>query len=143
MSVEEAKRVLEIEAKGILDLIPRLGVDFCNAVDLVYECPGRVIVSGIGKSGIIGRKLVATFNSTGTPSLFLHPVEAMHGDLGMVTNRDILLAISNSGETDELNIMIPCVRQSGAKVIAFTGNTISTLAKGSEIIIKRTPFLIE
>jgi len=135
MSIEEAKRVLEIEARGILDLIPRLGADFCKAVDLIYECRGRVVVAGIGKSGIIGRKMVATFNSTGTPSLFLHPVEAMHGDLGMVTGNDILLAISNSGETDELNVMIPCVRQTGTRIIAFTGNLQSTIAQGADLVI--------
>jgi arabinose-5-phosphate isomerase len=96
---------------GIMDLIPRVGPSFTEAVELIYQCTGRVVVSGIGKSGIIGRKIVATLNSTGTPALFLHPVEAMHGDLGMVTSRDILLAISNSGETEELNAMLPSARQ--------------------------------
>lgn len=135
MSIEEAKRVLELEAKGILDLIPRLGPEFSRAVDMIYHCPGRVVVSGIGKSGIIARKIVATFNSTGTPALFLHPVEAMHGDLGMVTGKDVLLAISNSGETDELNIVVPCIRQAGAAVIAFTGKSGSTLAQCSDVVI--------
>ncbi len=135
MSIEEAKRVLRLEAQGILDLIPRLDGNFTNAVDLIYHSTGRVIVSGIGKSGLIGRKMVATFNSTGTPSLFLHPVEAMHGDLGMVSGNDVLLAISNSGETDELNVLLPCIRQVGAPVIAFTGNLSSTLARTSDVAI--------
>jgi arabinose-5-phosphate isomerase len=128
MSIEEAKRVLQLEAQGILDLIPRLGPEISRAVDMIYECRGRVIVSGIGKSGLIGRKIVATFNSTGTPALFLHPVEAMHGDLGMVTQNDILLAISNSGETEELNAMLTCIRQTGTQVILLTGRLKSSLA---------------
>jgi arabinose-5-phosphate isomerase len=135
MSIEEARRVLELEAQGIMGLIPRVGPSFTETVELIYACTGRVVVSGIGKSGIIGRKIVATLNSTGTPALFLHPVEAMHGDLGMVTGRDILLAISNSGETEELNAMIPSIRQTGAKIIAFTGNPNSTLARKSDIVI--------
>jgi arabinose-5-phosphate isomerase len=135
MSIEEAKKVLKLEAQGILDLIPRIGPSFIEAVNLIYECSGRVVISGIGKSGIVGRKIVATLNSTGTPALFLHPVEAMHGDLGMVTARDVLLAISNSGETEELNVMLPSIRQAGAGIIAFTGNPNSTLARKSDIVI--------
>jgi arabinose-5-phosphate isomerase len=135
MSIEEARKVLELEARGIMDLIPRVGPSFTEAVELIYQCTGRVVVSGIGKSGIIGRKIVATLNSTGTPALFLHPVEAMHGDLGMVTSRDILLAISNSGETEELNTMLPSIRQAGARIIAFTGNPNSTLARKGDVVI--------
>ncbi|UCH24092.1 MAG: KpsF/GutQ family sugar-phosphate isomerase [Deltaproteobacteria bacterium] len=104
-------------------------------VELIYSSRGRLIVGGIGKSGIIGRKIVATLNSTGTRSLFLHPVEAMHGDIGMVSKDDIFLALSNSGETDELNILIPNIRHIGCTVIAFTGNKNSTLAKQSDIVI--------
>jgi arabinose-5-phosphate isomerase len=104
-------------------------------IDLICNTQGRVIVSGIGKSGLIGKKIVATLNSTGTRSFFLHPVEAMHGDLGQVSPNDLLLALSNSGETDELNLLVPSVRNIGCKVIAFTGNPQSTLARLSNIII--------
>ena len=129
------KEVLEIEAQGILNLIPKLGKEFEEAVNLIYGSQGRVIITGIGKSGIVARKIVATLNSTGTPSLFLHPVEAMHGDLGMVTPKDIVLALSNSGETGELTLILPSIRRIGAKFIAFTGNPESTLAKQSDIAI--------
>ncbi len=135
MVIEEAKRVLRIEAEGVLSLIERIDDNFSDMVDLIYECSGRVVVGGIGKSGIVGRKIVATLNSTGTRSIFLHPVEAMHGDLGIVSGDDVFLAISNSGETDELNILIPSIRQLGCKVVAFTGNPRSALAKNSDIVI--------
>jgi arabinose-5-phosphate isomerase len=135
MIIDEAIGVLRIEAKGILDLIDRLDENFEQMVELIYRNTSRVIVSGIGKSGIVGRKIVATLNSTGTRSLFLHPVEAMHGDLGMVCPEDIFLALSNSGETDELNILLSRIRRVGCKIIAFTGNKNSTLAKHSDIVI--------
>jgi arabinose-5-phosphate isomerase len=135
MLLKEAQSVLEIEAQGILDLIPKLGPDFEQAVEAIYHLKGRVILTGIGKSGIVARKIVATLNSTGTPSLFLHPVEAMHGDLGMVTSKDIVLAISNSGETGELAVILPSIKQMGTKLIAFTGNRESTLAKQSDLVI--------
>ncbi|MBI4776238.1 MAG: KpsF/GutQ family sugar-phosphate isomerase [Deltaproteobacteria bacterium] len=133
--LEQAKEVLELEAQGILALIPRMNESFIDAVEAIFRCEGRVVVTGIGKSGIVGRKIVATLNSTGTPSLFLHPVEAMHGDLGMVSPHDILLAISNSGETEEIKDMLPCVKAIGAQIIAFTGNPRSTLAKESNVCI--------
>ena len=107
MSISQAKQVLKIEAEGILSLLDQIGPDFSKAVDLIMECRGRVIITGIGKSGLIGQKITATFNSTGTPSLFLHPVEAMHGDLGIVNSDDAVLAISYSGETAELNPSFP------------------------------------
>ncbi|MGB5156890.1 KpsF/GutQ family sugar-phosphate isomerase [Desulfobacterium sp. N47] len=135
MIIDEAIEVLKIEAQGILNLIDRINNSFAEMVELIYKSKGRLIVSGIGKSGIIGRKIVATLNSTGTRSFFLHPVEAMHGDVGLVCKDDILLALSNSGETDELNILIPTIRKIGCKVIAFTGNIKSTLAKHSDIVI--------
>lgn len=136
MIIEEAKRVLKIEAVGIESLINRLGPPFEKMVRTIYQSPGRLIISGIGKSGIIGRKIVATLNSTGTRALFLHPVEAMHGDLGQVSPDDIFLALSYSGETDELNILLPSIRHLGCTTIAFTGNpTDSTLARSSDIII--------
>ena len=135
MIIKQATEVLKIEAQGILGLIDRIDKSFTEMVELIYNSKGRLIVGGIGKSGIVGRKIVATLNSTGTRSIFLHPVEAMHGDLGMVSHEDIFLALSNSGETDELNILIPSIRNVGCTVIAFTGNTDSTLAKNSDIII--------
>jgi arabinose-5-phosphate isomerase len=104
-------------------------------VELICRSKGRLIISGIGKSGLVGRKIVATLNSTGTRSLFLHPAEAMHGDLGMVDSNDIFLALSNSGETDELNSLIPSIRKIGCTTIVFTGDKTSTLAKQSDIII--------
>ncbi|MFO8084626.1 MAG: KpsF/GutQ family sugar-phosphate isomerase [Desulfobacterales bacterium] len=135
MIKQEAKEVLKIEAEGILSLIDRIDSRFIETVELLYHCKGRVIVGGIGKSGIVGRKIVATLNSTGTRAVFLHPVEAMHGDLGIVSQDDVFLALSNSGETDELNILVPSIRQIGCKVIAFTGNSRSTLAESSDIVI--------
>jgi arabinose-5-phosphate isomerase len=133
--IQEAIDVLKIEAEGILTLAERIDGRFAQMVDLVVEATGRLIVGGIGKSGIVGRKIVATLNSTGTRSLFLHPVEAMHGDLGMVCPDDIFLALSNSGETDELNLLLPSIRSIGCKIIAFTGNPRSTLARHSDIVI--------
>ena len=135
MLLDEARQVLQIEADGILNLIERLDQRFDQMVEVIMNASGRVIVSGIGKSGIIGRKISATLNSTGTRSLFLHPVEAMHGDLGMVVKDDVFLAMSYSGETDELNILMPSIRNVGCTVISMTGNTASTLAKHSDIVI--------
>jgi len=130
-----AREVLTIETEGIAALIPKLDASFVKAVDLIYRAKGRVIVTGVGKSGIVGRKLVATFNSTGTPALFLHPVEAMHGDLGMVSKEDVVLALSNSGETKELTILLPSLERLGTPVIAFTGRAASTLARHSRVVI--------
>ncbi|MDY6793286.1 MAG: KpsF/GutQ family sugar-phosphate isomerase [Thermodesulfobacteriota bacterium] len=135
MIIEQAVEVLKLEAQGILKLIDRIDENFSEMVELICRSKGRLIVGGIGKSGIVGRKIVATLNSTGTRSIFLHPVEAMHGDLGMVSHEDVFVALSNSGETDELNILVPSIKNVGCKVIAFTGNTDSTLAKNSDIII--------
>ena len=134
-SIEQAVEVLKIEADGILQLIHRIDRHFEEMVEVVCAASGRLIVSGIGKSGIVGRKIVATLNSTGTRSLFLHPVEAMHGDLGMVSPDDVFLALSNSGETDELNMLVPSIRKIGCRIIAFTGNLRSTLAQHSDIVI--------
>jgi arabinose-5-phosphate isomerase len=133
--LRKAKEVLQIEAEGILGLIDKLDEDFAKAVEIILRAEGRVIVTGVGKSGIIGRKIVATLNSTGTPALFLHPVEAMHGDLGMVTQKDVILAISNSGETGEITILIPSFKRLKAPLIALTGNPASTLAKHSDVVI--------
>ncbi len=135
MTIEEARRVLQIEAEGILRLMDRLDHRFDRMVEAVLGTRGRVIVSGIGKSGLVGRKISATLNSTGTRSLFLHPVEAMHGDLGMVSADDIFMAMSYSGETGELNILMPSIQNIGCTIISMTGNPSSTLAKHSDIII--------
>ncbi len=130
-----AREVLQIEAEGILHLLDHLDESFATAVEWIYGARGRVIVTGIGKSGMVGRKIVATLSSTGTPALFLHPVEAMHGDLGVVRNGDIVLALSNSGETDELNIILPSLRGIGTRIIAFTGRLDSALVKYSDLAI--------
>jgi len=134
-SIKRAKEVLRIEAECISNLIDKVDASFAEAIDIIYKSKGRVIVTGIGKSGLIGKKIVATLTSTGTQAMFLHPVEGMHGDLGIVTKDDVLLAISNSGETDELNVIIESIRAIGARLIAFTGNLSSTLATSSDIVI--------
>ncbi len=133
--LEIARDVLRIEAEGLLHLVDTVSESFATAVQWIYQAKGRVIVTGIGKSGIVGRKIVATLSSTGTPALFIHPVEAMHGDLGMVRGEDIVLALSNSGETDELNVILPSLKGIGTRVIAFTGSITSTLAQYSDLAI--------
>lgn len=133
--IQQAAEVLKTEAEGILKLIDRIDDSFAQMTELICSSTGRLILAGIGKSGLIARKIVATLNSTGTRALFLHPVEAMHGDLGMVCPDDIFLALSASGETDELNMLLPVIRSIGCKIIAFTGNKKSTLAEHSDIII--------
>jgi len=135
MIIQDAIEVLKIEADAILKLIDRIDGNFTKMVEMIYNSDGRVIIGGIGKSGIIGQKIVATLNSTGSRSIFIHPVEAMHGDLGIVCKNDIFLALSNSGETDEINILVPAIKEIGCPVIAFTGNIDSSLAKNSDIVI--------
>ncbi|WP_232367027.1 KpsF/GutQ family sugar-phosphate isomerase [Desulfocicer vacuolatum] len=135
MATEKAVEVLELEAKSILNLTHKIGEDFDQMVDEICNASGRVIISGIGKSGLIGRKIVATLSSTGTNAMFLHPVEAMHGDLGMVSPKDVFIAISNSGETGELNLLLPSIRDLGCIMIAFTGNPNSTMAGFCSLII--------
>lgn len=135
MIIEEAVSVLKQEAESILHLTEKIGPDFEKMVDIICQATGRVIVAGIGKSGLIGRKVVATLSSTGTNAMFLHPVEAMHGDLGMVRRDDVFIAISNSGETAELNMLIPSIRSLGCAMIAFTGNLKSTMAKQCDLVI--------
>ena len=134
-TIKQAQEVLRIEAEGLLHLIERIGPEFSEAVDMIHQSKGRVVVTGIGKSGLVGRKIVATLNSTGTPSIFLHPVEAMHGDLGMVMPQDVILAMSNSGETEELNAIISSVRALGTRVIALTGEEHSTLADLADLVL--------
>jgi arabinose-5-phosphate isomerase len=133
--ISEAKDVLRIEAEGIFGLIDRIGPEFAQAVNWIDESRGRVIVTGIGKSGIVGRKIVATLNSTGTKSLFLHPAEAMHGDLGMVSPDDTILVLSSSGETEELTAILPTLKDLGTRIICFTGNTESTLGRNCDLTI--------
>jgi arabinose-5-phosphate isomerase len=130
-----AKEVLTIEAEGISGLIAKLDRNFTQAVQIILKASGRIIVTGVGKSGIVARKIVATLNSTGTSSLFLHPVEAMHGDLGMISAQDVVLALSNSGETSELNILLPSLQRLGVPLIALTGRKDSTLARHSDVVI--------
>ena len=135
MSQETAKKVLKIEAEAIADLIPRLGESFDQAVELLAGCQGRVVVTGMGKSGIVCRKIAATLNSTGTPSTFLHPAEAIHGDLGMLATGDVVLALSNSGETEELVKLVGTIKRLGIPLISMAGNMESTLAQGSDLAL--------
>ncbi|WP_449245700.1 KpsF/GutQ family sugar-phosphate isomerase [Desulfobacca acetoxidans] len=130
-----AREVLAIESEGIANLIPKLDHNFVRAVQMIFQAKGRLIVTGVGKSGIVARKIVATLNSTGAPSLFLHPVEAMHGDLGMISPQDVVLALSNSGETSELTILLPSIKRLGVPLIALTGRVESTLASHSDVVI--------
>jgi arabinose-5-phosphate isomerase len=135
MSLETAKRVLRVESEAIASLIDRLDARFEKAVELLHACKGRVVVTGLGKSGLVGRKLAATFASTGTPALFLHTGEALHGDLGMVTATDVMLAISASGETAELIELLETVKRLGVPLLALTANPKSTLAHASNIVL--------
>ncbi|MGH7204646.1 MAG: KpsF/GutQ family sugar-phosphate isomerase [Nitrospiraceae bacterium] len=135
MSIEHGKRVLEIEVRAIAGLLERLDHRFTEAVDLLYRCAGKVVVSGMGKSGLIGQKIAATLASTGTPAFFLHPAEGTHGDLGMLARRDALIAISNSGETEEVLKLLPFVKRLNIPVVAMTGRVQSTLAKNSEVVL--------
>lgn len=130
-----AREVLAIEAEGLTRLMDRLGEGFALAVDLILASPGKVITTGIGKSGIIARKIMATLNSTGTTSIFLHPVEALHGDLGLVSAGDVVVAISHSGRTEELVALLPQLRHHKAKVVAMTGGLDSPLALGADAVI--------
>lgn len=132
-ALSAAREVLAIEAKAITDLIARLDQRFADAVALILAGKGRVIVSGIGKSGHVARKIASTLASTGTPAYFVHPAEASHGDLGMVTRDDVFIALSNSGESAELLQIIPVLKRQGAKLIALTGNSRSTLAQEADI----------
>ncbi|TAK09425.1 MAG: KpsF/GutQ family sugar-phosphate isomerase [Candidatus Manganitrophaceae bacterium] len=135
MILEEGKRVLRIEAQAITDLIDRIDGRFVEAVELCYSSKGRVVVIGMGKSGLIGKKIAATLASTGTPAFFLHPAEGIHGDLGMVSKEDVALLISNSGETEEILRVLPSLKRLNLKLITLTGNTKSTLAKMSDVLL--------
>ncbi|HLZ33741.1 MAG TPA: KpsF/GutQ family sugar-phosphate isomerase [Nitrospira sp.] len=134
-SLDEGKRVLAIEARAVQALIDRLDDQFDKAVDLLFGCKGKVVVSGMGKSGLVGQKIAATMASTGTPAFFLHPAEGIHGDLGMLGRADVVIAISNSGETQEIIQLLPSVERMGIPVVAMTGRMASTLAKHSEVAL--------
>lgn len=129
MIIDNAKEVLKIEAESIMNLVQKIDISFEKLVKDICRSRGRVIITGIGKSGLIGRKIAATLSSTGTNALFLHPVEAVHGDLGMVSRDDVVIAISNSGETSELNQLLPVIRDVGCRLAGFTGNLSSTMAQ--------------
>ncbi len=135
MSLQDGKRVLEIEARAIATLVDRLDERFTKAVDLLYRCPSKVVVSGMGKSGLIGQKIAATLASTGTPAFFVHPADGIHGDLGMLAKQDALLAISNSGETEEVLKLLPFMKRLSIPIIALTGRVQSTLAKNSDVVL--------
>jgi arabinose-5-phosphate isomerase len=135
MSVERAKRVLEIEADAIRCLMDKIDENFERAVELIYHCNGKVVVMGVGKSGIIAKKIASTLASTGTPAFFLHPVEGMHGDLGMLAKEDIVVILSNSGETDEISRILPLLNRFGNRLIALTGNINSNLAKAGDVVL--------
>jgi arabinose-5-phosphate isomerase len=135
MSLDCARRVLRIEAQAIQDVLARLDGSFERAVDVLFACKGRVVVSGMGKSGLIGRKISATFSSTGTPSFFLHPAEALHGDLGMLARGDALLAVSYGGETEEIVRLLEALKRLEMLLITLTGKTDSTLAQASDVVL--------
>jgi arabinose-5-phosphate isomerase len=130
---ETARKVLEIESQAILDLRDRIDESFDRAVETLFACGGRVVVTGMGKSGLIGQKISATFASTGTPSLFLHPVDAIHGDLGRIVKGDVVLALSNSGGTDELVALVPTLKRLGVPLVAMTGKPRSAVAQAADV----------
>jgi len=134
--VARGREVLAIEMEGLQAVQQHLGPTFAQAVETLAACSGRVVVTGVGKSGLVGRKMAATLSSTGTPAFFLHPVEGAHGDLGMLRRNDAVLAISNSGETAELLAILPTLRQLAGPIIALTGNPNSTLARGADIVLE-------
>jgi arabinose-5-phosphate isomerase len=133
--LDRAKEILEIEASAILAIRDRLDGGFAEAVRLILECQGRVVVTGIGKSGAVARKIASTLASTGSPALFLHPAEGVHGDLGMVTSQDVVVALSNSGEAEELIAILPVLKRIGAKVIALVGRLDSALARSGDVVL--------
>jgi len=135
MILKTARKVLETEARTIAELVDRLDQNFDRAVETIYACRGRLVVTGMGKSGLIGQKISATFSSTGTPSFFLHPAEALHGDLGRLVPSDVLLALSYSGETEEVLRLLDTVSRLGIPLITLTGALSSTLAQASEVVI--------
>ena len=135
MSLETARRVLRIEAEALGEMLLRLDARFEQAVELLIACKGRVVVTGMGKSGLIGRKIAATFSSTGTPSVFLHPAEAVHGDLGMLMRNDAVLAVSYGGETEEIIALLETIKRLGLRMVTLTGHPRSTIAAASDVVL--------
>ncbi len=135
MVLETAKRVLAAEGQAVLKLIERLDERFVEAIELLSACRGRVVITGMGKSGIIAKKIASTMASGGIPSVFLHPAEGVHGDLGMVASGDVVVALSNSGETDDLVALLPYIKRIGVKLVAMTGNPVSTLAQRADVVL--------
>lgn len=135
MVIEKAKRVLTIEAEAVAALRDRVNGSFVKAVELIHLCKGKVVVTGVGKSGLIGQKIASTLASTGTPSFFMHPSEGLHGDLGMLSRGDLVIAISNSGESEEVSQILPVVKRLGLPLIAMSGNMNSTLAKSGDVVL--------
>jgi arabinose-5-phosphate isomerase len=133
--LKRAHDVLEIEARGILSLVDRLDESFVRAVNMLFHCKGKVVVTGLGKSGLVCRKIAATLSSTGTPSLFLHAGDANHGDMGMINKGDVVLAVSNSGETEEILKFVPIIKRLGVKLIAMTGNSGSNLSTAADVVL--------
>jgi len=133
--MEEGRRVLRVEAQSILDLADQIDENFSRAVGILYDCKGKVVLMGMGKSGLIGRKIASTFASTGTPAFFLHPAEGANGDFGMLTKEDVVIAISNSGETPELLGVLPLIKRYGNRLITLTGNMNSSLAKAGDVCL--------
>jgi arabinose-5-phosphate isomerase len=133
--IEKGKEVIRIEAAAVAALEERINGNFAKAVDLIYQSNGRVVITGMGKSGIIGRKISATLSSTGTPSVFMHPSDAIHGDLGMVTQEDVIICISKSGDTDEVQQLLPRFKQLGVKIISLIGNESSSIGKQSDVVL--------
>ncbi|MCM0081360.1 KpsF/GutQ family sugar-phosphate isomerase [Geomonas sp. Red32] len=135
MILEEAKRVIRVEAEALRNLESSIDGTFERAVEMILEAPGRVVVTGMGKSGLVGQKIASTMASTGTPAFFLHPAEGIHGDLGMIMKGDVVIAISNSGETEEVIRILPIIKRLGASLIAMAGNPNSTLAKSGDLFL--------
>ncbi len=133
--IDIAKKVLKIEAEAVNALVEKLGSDFEKTVEIIYQSKGRVVVTGMGKSGLVGKKIAATLTSTGTPAFFLHPAEATHGDLGMVTSDDVIIAISNSGETEEIIELVPFLKRFNVHLISVTGNPESRLSKAADVTL--------
>ncbi|HEY4744882.1 MAG TPA: KpsF/GutQ family sugar-phosphate isomerase [Desulfuromonadaceae bacterium] len=135
MVQEEARRVIRTEAEALLAMMDRIDASFERAVDLILSSKGRVVVSGMGKSGLVGQKIASTMASTGTPAFFLHPAEGIHGDLGMIMTGDVVIAISNSGETEEVLRILPVIKRLGARLVAMSGNPASALARSSDVFL--------
>jgi arabinose-5-phosphate isomerase len=135
MILERARRIFEIESEAVLQLRERLNEDFVKAVNMIFECRGKVIVTGIGKSGLVAQKIASTFACSGTPAFFLHPAEGLHGDIGMIARDDVVIAISNSGETEELLKILPIIKRFGLPLISMTGNRASELARSGDVVL--------